>query len=148
MPRQDGIGARAPTLVWWLVLLFLSTSPCGPNMVNLIVPFCSSTRCWNRSRFTCVEGSDINWLSFMSLIIATENTYTPAQLEALVKSSQLLSSFLSRLRSYHFQLTPKFSLMKYLFDISTHFSCLLSAVTTTYVWSSVPPCWNTENCFV
>ena len=23
----------------------------------------------------CVEGSDINWLSFMSLIIATENTY-------------------------------------------------------------------------
>ena len=76
MPRQDGIGGRAPTLLWWLVLLFVSTSLGGPNKVNVIVPFCSCTCCWNRSRFTCVEGSDINWLSFMSLIIATENTYT------------------------------------------------------------------------
>ena len=64
----------------------------------------------------------------MSLIIATENTYTAAQLEALVESPQLSSSFLSRLRSCHFLLTPKFSLMKSLFDISTHFSCLLSAI--------------------
>ena len=99
------------------------------NKANVIEPFCSCTCCWNRSRFTCLEGSDINWLSFMSLTIATENTYTPAQLEALVQSSQLSSSFLSRLRSYHFQLTRKFSLMKSLFEISTHFSCLVSAMS-------------------
>ena len=73
----------------------------------MIVPFSSCTCCWNRSRFTCVEGSDINWLSFMSLIFATENSYTPAQLEALVESSQLSSSFLSRLRFVPFPADSK-----------------------------------------
>ena len=128
-PGKMASEAERQTLLFWLVLLFVSTSLGGPNKVNVIEPFCSCTCCWNRSRFTCVEGSDINWLSFMSLTIATKNTYTPAQLEALVQSSQLPSSFLNRLRSYHFQLTRKFSLMKSLFEISTHFSCLLSAVS-------------------
>ena len=85
-PRvQDDPEAKSQPFLVWLVLLLVSTSLGGPIKVNVIVPFCSCTCCWNRSRFTCVEGSDINWLSFMSLIIATENIYKNNQCEACVQ---------------------------------------------------------------
>ena len=85
-PGRMASEAERQTLLFWLVLLFVSTSLGGPNKVNVIEPFCSCTCCWNRSRFTCVEGSDINWLSFMSLTIATENTYTLLNWKRLFKA--------------------------------------------------------------